>query len=1267
MLYEPTNIIPSTLTQTGTVTQADDVDIQWQINGNSAMTMFQIDAYVNNAQSTFVHSTGVISQYPSASTNSLPFCGKDRLGNYVMFSYAPADITWADWGLIDGNSYKFVITQFYAATSHTARMELTQTLEEGAQYYFSFTNSDGTYYVGFVATDESLYADGTRIYYNYSTRTGWIYLSDGRMVSDITFSLSPTLPSAGTSLGAATIIQSGDTFYNQLFTKQTAPSAIITRTAPNFMIESVNLPITTSIYDFTATYSQAQGDSISTVRWQLYDADDTSEPIDDTGEINTAVLEYSYSEFINGQSYVLVCTVITNSGIEVSDSKELEISYTQQSYTGDFSVSPICDENCNLLEWDEVETIPGSATPENGYTISDGTITLANDASISWSKIGAADSSQTNINFPAPWSAAWKGRILSATHVNYAATTINLSGATAEQGDGESGKTHIETVSGPATMVSGTTSQSYNQTMSGTISAAPTTVTETTRVSGTTATELETFVRAGRRNVQTVFFYQGRGFYYTATFDFSPSTIQSLLYINTQGYEYETSINGSKLSVTVYSDYRDTTVTINFQVRLYAPYYIATISQSVNGTITSATISNSSSNAINPTVEFDGSTYTVAIGSDSGGEDVWADVDLVYSVPGSGYYEQTFHQENLSSATFLSYTGTSATINRSGNMYTARIYGTDGQQVSGTIRVVYYVYTYEYNSGWINFDLGKITDIGLTVTSGIGASSQFTENSFYISIESRRQSIVSARVTITYTDVVYNVTLTGDFTIGTITNATISSTSDNVIDTQLNFTGSSYSVTLFTSNNNEAVTANLAVDYTYNTYTYEPQGQLMAIQGANNIVLKREGASFYVYGNNNVSLAQFIPPENVTTATVFITPSYIYAYYFSGENYVSYVRVAAQYTQPTVTAVTISGGNSGAAVDNVFVVAGDGSNILPQLSNYGFGPSWNSSDYSLYLNANFIYGIDGGTGTASGTGFYIYRRLSGETRGSAVATLSAQISELKDYGIKSNESYVYDFYVYDSGGAFMGVRSTDETPVRQLFNKYSLLATQFNDNDGFYHVVKEYLFSCNLQDEALSNNSNKSYVQNFTPYPTVFRSTANYASGTLLSLIGFVDKKTYRYWDDTALMAELNGLSTTDYTLFLRDMKGHLWMVDVGTVQQTVKYGTKEMQVAISLPWTEIGSAENVSIIQTPEDEGWDYDANVFDVILQADLTTGQLSVIYPYPYKGTTFTYTNSNASLNATTPLGVTPPTFVLPPVADEATDGELVATSLDPRGKN
>lgn len=66
MLYEPTNIIPSTMTQTGTVAATtDNVNIQWQVNGNSAMTMFQIDVMQNNADSTFVYSTGIVTENPT--------------------------------------------------------------------------------------------------------------------------------------------------------------------------------------------------------------------------------------------------------------------------------------------------------------------------------------------------------------------------------------------------------------------------------------------------------------------------------------------------------------------------------------------------------------------------------------------------------------------------------------------------------------------------------------------------------------------------------------------------------------------------------------------------------------------------------------------------------------------------------------------------------------------------------------------------------------------------------------------------------------------------------------------------------------------------------------------------------------------------------------------------------------------------------------------------------------------------------------------------
>ena len=98
MLYEPTNIIPSTMTQTGTVAATtDNVNIQWQVNGNSAMTMFQIDVMQNNADSTFVYSTGVVTENPTVAQGySLPFYGKDRFGDYVQFVYQPNE-TWSGW------------------------------------------------------------------------------------------------------------------------------------------------------------------------------------------------------------------------------------------------------------------------------------------------------------------------------------------------------------------------------------------------------------------------------------------------------------------------------------------------------------------------------------------------------------------------------------------------------------------------------------------------------------------------------------------------------------------------------------------------------------------------------------------------------------------------------------------------------------------------------------------------------------------------------------------------------------------------------------------------------------------------------------------------------------------------------------------------------------------------------------------------------------------------------------------------------------------
>ena len=72
-------------------------------------------------------------------------------------------------------------------------------------------------------------------------------------------------------------------------------------------------------------------------------------------------------------------------------------------------------------------------------------------------------------------------------------------------------------------------------------------------------------------------------------------------------------------------------------------------------------------------------------------------------------------------------------------------------------------------------------------------------------------------------------------------------------------------------------------------------------------------------------------------------------------------------------------------------------------------------------------------------------------------------------------------------------------------------------------------------------------------------------------------------------------------------------------------------EITISVPWEEVGDANNVSLIQLPDDEGWGKDG-VMDVSFIANSSNGVLSVKYPQDYYGTTFEMNNNY--LKAVTP---------------------------------
>ena len=418
MLYEPTNIIPSTLTQTGTVSQKNAVNIEWQVNGSSAMSMFQIDVMQNNTNSTLVYSTGVISS-TSAPSSALPFYGKDRFGDYVSFEYAPA-ADWGtggsnaeNWGLTDGNNYKFVITSFYSAAAQNYSFTLSNTLSQSGNYYFSYSVSGTLYYVSFTIADNSFFTSGNTIYYSHANQTGWVRQTGNnqRIAFNLTFAQTTTQPTSGTSLGTASAVASSDIFYNQYFTIQNAPSAFITRTEPSLNIDAFTTPVISSVQSFSATYSQAQGDIVSSVRWQLYNSNDTTTPIDDTGIIYTPVLEYEYNGLFNNTNYIVMCTVETSSGVSVTSQTSFAVQYSEESYDGEFTAQCLAQEDANFLTWDPLENIPGVNSPEGSAVVSNGQLSLPANATVSWSQKSNSDNTLEALNLQQPWTAVWNGDI----------------------------------------------------------------------------------------------------------------------------------------------------------------------------------------------------------------------------------------------------------------------------------------------------------------------------------------------------------------------------------------------------------------------------------------------------------------------------------------------------------------------------------------------------------------------------------------------------------------------------------------------------------------------------------------------------------------------------------------------------------------------------------------------------------------------------------------------------------------------------------------
>ncbi|MBQ8497553.1 MAG: hypothetical protein IJ489_08885 [Clostridia bacterium] len=182
---------------------------------------------------------------------------------------------------------------------------------------------------------------------------------------------------------------------------QYSESVFFARTNATVTINSFPTVIDTAEITFTAVYKQAEGDSINYVRWQFASLDGQGNRmvLDDTGEIYTGNLSYSYSGLLTGNAYSVNVIAQTEYGYITPDNwHDFTVYYEEAEAVGGISVE--CGDGYNLISWARGVDIPGIPSPENDYgSIANGKLYLKEQSTVIWDEVNGE-----KMNFSAPYS-----------------------------------------------------------------------------------------------------------------------------------------------------------------------------------------------------------------------------------------------------------------------------------------------------------------------------------------------------------------------------------------------------------------------------------------------------------------------------------------------------------------------------------------------------------------------------------------------------------------------------------------------------------------------------------------------------------------------------------------------------------------------------------------------------------------------------------------------------------------------------------------------
>lgn len=197
---------------------------------------------------------------------------------------------------------------------------------------------------------------------------------------------------------------------------QTSPSVFITRATPTISINSISpSPYNKKNISITGSYSQADGDSIALTRWILLDTANPSEPLVDTGDMETQELRLVYDGLFSGGTYSVQLIVQTVSGVVAQTSPvTFSVSYPVSE---DYGAVTICKPNSKGyidVSWASRSTLDGEVVGD-AWVTDEELYVFGHHDSVTYSPTPISK----------PWSMVWRGSVSAFDNDTHNVVTLN--------------------------------------------------------------------------------------------------------------------------------------------------------------------------------------------------------------------------------------------------------------------------------------------------------------------------------------------------------------------------------------------------------------------------------------------------------------------------------------------------------------------------------------------------------------------------------------------------------------------------------------------------------------------------------------------------------------------------------------------------------------------------------------------------------------------------------------------------------------------------